>query len=343
MATATCSCGEVFHYSDEQSGGRLRCRCGRLVDLPAVAVAQRPAAGPAIFSGAPKRVAPRDVNQMSEDVLGVSRELLIMIGGVVTSIATAGLNAVIVRYSDFNFLSLSFWLIVPVGALIGGVAAASGYYVTALWTHTMPSRRFLLEMVGIGISTWILGQWLAYATLRFEDGTPVSRYASFWEYFRFHAEHMKLRLGFRGNMNLATTGELGVLGYVREALQLAGFIVGGLAVWAFLSGKEVCDGCRKYAKVRMLLTAESPQRFQEVTAAAGLDCADARYQLAGYSLLGLDLALLECPSCRRQWSRPAAVVSRGQEPAVRLPLRAYSLSMEQSAALVAASVSTTRP
>jgi len=41
MATASCSCGEVFHYSDAQSGGRVKCRCGRFVELPVITVASR--------------------------------------------------------------------------------------------------------------------------------------------------------------------------------------------------------------------------------------------------------------------------------------------------------------
>lgn len=41
MAATNCVCGEKFHYSDEQAGGSVRCRCGRFLELPAVAVTRR--------------------------------------------------------------------------------------------------------------------------------------------------------------------------------------------------------------------------------------------------------------------------------------------------------------
>jgi len=41
MATATCSCGEAFHYSDAQGGSHVKCRCGRFFELPVVAVARQ--------------------------------------------------------------------------------------------------------------------------------------------------------------------------------------------------------------------------------------------------------------------------------------------------------------
>ncbi len=34
MIRAQCSCGEVFHAGPEHAGQRIRCRCGRVVDIP---------------------------------------------------------------------------------------------------------------------------------------------------------------------------------------------------------------------------------------------------------------------------------------------------------------------
>lgn len=44
MATVQCECKELFHYSDEQAGGTIRCRCGRFVSLPVVAITHRSSA-----------------------------------------------------------------------------------------------------------------------------------------------------------------------------------------------------------------------------------------------------------------------------------------------------------
>src|SRR5688572_8692467 len=98
------------------------------------------------------------------DIGALSSELVILVAGAFTSILTAVINTVLIRTADFNFLSLSHWLVIPTGALAGGMAAASGYYAAAVWTHTMPSRKFLLEMAAIGASTWLLALFLEYST-----------------------------------------------------------------------------------------------------------------------------------------------------------------------------------
>lgn len=53
MATVTCECNELFHYSDEQAGGTIRCRCGRFVSLPVVAITHHP------FASAPATASPQ--------------------------------------------------------------------------------------------------------------------------------------------------------------------------------------------------------------------------------------------------------------------------------------------
>jgi hypothetical protein len=44
-ATVKCEGNKLFHYSDEQAGGTIRCRCGRFVSLAVVAITHRSFAG----------------------------------------------------------------------------------------------------------------------------------------------------------------------------------------------------------------------------------------------------------------------------------------------------------
>lgn len=282
------------------------------------------------------------------DAQGIGAEFLITIGGIVTTLATIGANALISRWLDFNLLSLSVWFVIPVGAIIGGMGAASGYYFTAIITHTMPSRRFLLEMVAIGVSAWFLGQWIEYATLTLDDGTSVSSLVSFWDYFKFHAEHEQLTIRTRYGGNVGSTGELGALGYAREVLQLLGFMVGGLVVWNALSEKEMCSGCRKYAKVDRLLTAASAEQFQAVLNDSRIELPGlveaAKAAIGKQRFIGLDLTLAQCPRCMREWARPAVVIARGKNPE-RVRLGAYDTAPDLSGNLraAAAAVKTAKP
>jgi hypothetical protein len=265
----------------------------------------------------------------------ISSEALILIAGVVTSLATIALNAIIARQSNFDFLSISVWFILPVGAMIGGMAAASGYYYAAILTDTMPSRTFLFEMVGIAVSTWVLGIWVDYALATFSDGTAVSSQASLWEFFKFQAEHTQLTMNTHGASG-ESFGALGGWGYVREVGQLLGFMLGGVFVWAYLSDREVCAGCRKYAKVESLLTAQSPDRFQDVLHQSNVVLPDlvedAKKLMGGSPFVGLDLRLLRCPKCHTEWARPAVVVQSGKNNESR-KLAMYSVSAEQATAL----------
>jgi vancomycin resistance protein VanJ len=49
LITVRCSCGEVFHADEQHAGRRLRCRCGKLVEIeiPTPAAAPSPVAAPA--------------------------------------------------------------------------------------------------------------------------------------------------------------------------------------------------------------------------------------------------------------------------------------------------------
>lgn len=242
-------------------------------------------------------------------------ELLITAGGIVTSIMVVATNLLVARLLDFDFLSLSFWFVVPAGALVGGFAAAAGYYLVAKWTQTMPNRRLLFNMVAVGLSTWLLYNWLDYYTLVLEDGTRVRDIASFWQYFTVAAEHMQLTIGTRTNPSAVTTGELGNLGYAREALQVLGFMLGGFATYAYLASSEVCEICRRYTKVQLLLNAGTAESFDAVLQGAGLSLPgvvdDAVATLGKRRFAGLDLALLECPLCHSKWLRPAVVIQSG--------------------------------
>jgi hypothetical protein len=250
-------------------------------------------------------------HSVGSDLRDLSVELLTTFGGLVTSLATVGLNYFLAQWLDFDFLSLSIGLIVPAGALSGGMAAASGYYVTARMTQTMPSRKVLWNMLAVGASTWALGQWIPYVTLKLDDGRALADLVPFWEYFKYSVQSTQLSFGTRGASHLATAGELGSLGYVREVLQLLGFTVGGLAVYGFLSNVEACQDCRRYAKTDTLLQAANTEDFDSLLRDAEISLpnlsVDAQAALGSHPLLGLTLWLCRCPRCAQEWVRPAVV------------------------------------
>lgn len=271
----------------------------------------------------------------AKDLRGLSTEALTSIAGVLAASAVVALNVGIQRVLDLDLLGLTYAFIFPVGAFIGGLGAALGYYAAARLTQTLPSRRMLLEMLAIAVSTWLLMHWVEYATLRLDDGRMASDAVPFWDYLRIRTEHLQLVM--QGSAPGAdTTPELGLLGYVHELIQIAGFLLGAFLVWQRLKIQEACTPCSRYARSQRLLQRAATQVFDDLLQRCGVVIADLRGRVAGvvgnHHLVGMNLSIVTCPSCGRSWMRPAAIVfDRGH--AIARQLDAHALTPTQAAAM----------
>jgi hypothetical protein len=263
----------------------------------------------------------------------MSAEVFTTFAGIVAAVGVVAINVLMQRALDLDFLGLTLWFIVPAGALIGGLGAASGYYAAARATQTLPSRRMLIEMLAIAFSTWLLMHWVEYATLALSDGSLVSDQVHFWYYLRLRTEHMQLVIENQSHTRPDTTPELGLLGYAHELLQIAGFMLGGLFMWVTLRSHEACTPCSRYARTTKLLERVTSSVFDDVLSRAGIMIpafADrVVHALGKRRLVGLNLSIATCPSCRRSWIRPAAVGMDGVHPVVK-PIVAYDLSAAQA-------------
>jgi hypothetical protein len=258
-----------------------------------------------------------DSTSVGSDLRELSAELITTLGGIVTSLLTVGLNLLSIHFMDRDVLSTSAWFVIPIGAMGGGMAAASGYYIAARITQTQPTRKVYWNMLLVGASTWALAKWLPYVTLRFEDGRAVSELVSFWEFINHSATSTKLTIGG------SPTRALGSMGYVREVVQLLGFALGGRLMFGNLREVETCRHCRRYARAETLLKAVSAERFEAVLRGAGIDAPSYSEALQAAARPGAEvritLVALRCPQCSRQWVRPAMTVITGpqQEPRTR--------------------------
>ena len=271
------------------------------------------------------------------DLRGLSAELLITLAGLATSAATVALNFVLRNTVDLDLLSLTYVAVLPAGAIVGGIAAASGYYLAARATHMLPNRRMLLEMLGIALSTWFLAQWLAYALLRFPNGAAVRDVVSFWDYFQVRAEHAELTFRRTRGAEIGRTGQLGLWGYARELVQVAGFLVGGLLMWSGLKRLEACVPCGRYARVRPLLTRVTSAVVDDIFRRTGIALPElpdrVKKVLGSGKAIGLNVKLAECPSCGRHWVRPEAVISGGGQAAASIAIPTIDLEPEQATLL----------
>ena len=270
------------------------------------------------------------------DLRGVSREVVTTLAGIAAAVGMVAINIVMQRVLDLDLLGMTYAFIFPVGAILGGLGAAGGYYVAARITSTLPSRRMLFEMLAIGVSTWLLVHWVDYATMRFANGTLVREAVPFTDYLRLSTEHLQLRIENAGGTNPTTTSELGVLGYAHELIQVAGFVFGGLMMWIFLKRQEACTPCSRYAHTLPLFERVPSATFDQILQRANVQLNGLAQRVAKAAgakrLVGLNLKMATCPSCHRSWVRPGAVVMQGSH-AVAVPIDAYPVTSAQAAAL----------
>ena len=172
------------------------------------------------------------------------KQILVAVFGISTSLLTGIVLGLIQVYTGYAIYSLTFWFVIPVGAILAGIGAASGYYAGAKLFHQKPTGGVLLNMVGASIVAFLVVHYIPYYMLEL-DGFRVKDEISFWQYLDFSIRHTSLSfLRIR-----SSTGELGSFwGYAYACLKLVGFSFGGFAVFAWLSQEPYCDKCSYYLK-----------------------------------------------------------------------------------------------
>lgn len=164
--------------------------------------------------------------------------------GFVTSVLTALAVVVVSKMTGFDFFTFNIWIAVPVGSVLTGFAAASGYYFGSLYFHKRAGLSLLLQMVVIAGLTQLLIYYMQYNTLVLNDGRRVSDFIPFGQYIDISLTSAHYRVG----RAMTDTGEVGSFGYWLAAFQFVGFLVGGLAVYGYLWSKPVCQTCNQYLR-----------------------------------------------------------------------------------------------
>lgn len=191
--------------------------------------------------------------------------------------STALLTGVVLGYVEiefgFAFYSWMFWFVIPVGAILSGFGAASGYYAGAMLFHQKPAGGVLLNMLGASIGAFFIIHYIPYFMFEI-DGIHIKEVMSFWKYLDIGIRNTSLSF-LRSSVS---TGELGSFwGYGYAILQLIGFSVGGFAVFGWLSQNPYCDNCSRYLKKtgkQELYTSEGAKLLEQIKEFASLLAAE---------------------------------------------------------------------
>lgn len=252
---------------------------------------------------------------------GIANSFGVAACGLVTSVLTALAVVVVSRMTGFDLFTFSIWVVVPVGAILVGFAAASGYYFGSLYFHKRAGLSLLLQMVVIAGLTQILIYYMGYSTLVLDDGRRVSDYIPFGQYLDITLTSAHYRIG----RAMTDTGEVGSFGYWLAAFQFVGFLVGGLSVYGFLWTKPVCPTCNMYLRPlskreKSFPDADSASPYYDVLFQhpvdgpefAALIRSDAKSE-AKKGALSVTTILHGCPKCKSQLIEEKVQVHNGTE------------------------------
>jgi hypothetical protein len=172
------------------------------------------------------------------------KRFILELAMIVTCIAAAAGNAALAHYADFNLFGLTFWFVIPAGAMIVGAVAASGAIVAARLLDIRPSLwQGIVSATIVGAATMLLIYFLEYNTLQVR-GTKIRTLIDFWTYVDLSLTKSTMRLG-RSRQDL---GEAGDLGYLFALLKLGGFVLGACFIFALIRGMAACPRCGAYFK-----------------------------------------------------------------------------------------------
>ena len=201
--------------------------------------------------------------------------LLVLISGLATTaLALVGVYVLDAK-TDFHIMGWYANYILPIGAVLVGVAASSGYGLASWFSGIKITRSLLWIVLALQLAAYFATQYIGFKSLNLvhRNGAPVG----FVEYFDVMAR------SFAWKQDNGSPGKpLGAWGYAFRGLEIVGFAAGGLIVPLVLRKKPYCQACQRYMRTRQLglAPASVPVKKVKKSDAVGLAAYEAEQQQA---------------------------------------------------------------
>jgi hypothetical protein len=181
---------------------------------------------------------------------------VVYLSGLGTSLLALGLVEVLNR-AGTNIMGWYANGVIPVGALIVGMASGAGYAVASRYLQVKLGRGFILSMVLTAMADYLAAQYLTWLNLLDQHGVTAEQYP-FSRWIRDMCEKMS----FSKNPG----SELGIFGYVFKLLEVAGYVAGATVPSLIVSNLPYCRACQKYLKKHRTAWISSPTEWSSVKA-----------------------------------------------------------------------------
>jgi hypothetical protein len=233
--------------------------------------------------------------------------LAALAAGTVSLLLTLGLVLGLQRGIDLNLFSLMWWGVIPLGAFITGLLAASGYYYAATKLNVKPSRSVAGGMLIVAALFQVVFYYTQYAMTVTEDGQAIASLVSFPRFVGYTLSHAKYGLTIYGYQLGGADGglEVGFMGYIVALLQFLALAAGGLGVYAILASKPYCEGCTKFLRSHSKAHKSFHGDAETFTALHVHGDPSSEYfeqvrALPSGETAALELELYACPLCARE-------------------------------------------
>lgn len=180
--------------------------------------------------------------------MNIGKLIVILGASMATSLLAVAIQLACLKFFDFNLFSFTVNLILPVGALLLGLVAASGFYFAAVRVNQKPDILALALLLVIAAATQALMYYGVYADFKASDTTGLTADIGYVDFVRYLLEHQRYQISNHGHNTFEEAKELGKLGYAAALLEYAGLAAGGVILYKTLQAKPACNACGKYEK-----------------------------------------------------------------------------------------------
>lgn len=205
------------------------------------------------------------------DEKGKSPGLLVVLCGLVTTVLTL-LLVYYLQTKDIQPMGFYIFAIVPVGAILVGLCAGSGYALGSWWAGAKIGGGLLIFVMILQVGAYFSAQYVDYAQTRVEfDRQTAELFERLEEATgeqldeqdrKENEEKLREEAGInsfgtyfdRTTRSFTFDGgqELGGWGYGIRLLEIIGFALGSLIIPLILMAQPYCTKCQVYRKTRQL-------------------------------------------------------------------------------------------
>jgi len=217
---------------------------------------------------------------MADRALAHSRDLgPAFTAGVVTTALT--LSGAWLLSPNVRVFSWYINYIIPVGAMLAGALAGSGYALGFWRCGVRVSGRLLWCVVLLQVVAWGLARYLDYLSL--VKQVPDLGRVGFWAYF----DHATRQISMNEVGRSRPGDRLGVLGYGVRLAEVVGFVgASTLPAW-ILGQRPYCESCARYLRVKVIGSIPAGVKVRRVKKAEEEDYAAAHSDAAEAALARL--------------------------------------------------------